>query len=46
MAAYKKTEAALAKLSPEEYRVTQQSATELLEPVRFSTTTNRAFMSI
>jgi len=28
MAAYKKTEAALAKLSPEEYRVTQQSGTE------------------
>lgn len=28
MAAYKKTEAAIAKLSPEEYRVTQQSATE------------------
>ncbi len=28
MAAYKKTEAAIARLSPEEYRVTQQSATE------------------
>lgn len=28
MTAYKKTEAAIAKLSPEEYRVTQQSATE------------------
>jgi len=28
MAAYKKTEAAIAKLSPEEYRVTQQSETE------------------
>ena len=28
MAAYKKTEAAVAKLSPEEYRVTQESATE------------------
>lgn len=28
MAAYMKTEAAIAKLSPEEYRVTQQSATE------------------
>lgn len=28
MAAYKKTEAAIAKLSPEEYRVTQQSGTE------------------
>ena len=28
MATYKKTEAALAKLTPEEYRVTQQSATE------------------
>ena len=28
MAAYKKTEAAIAKLSPEEYRVTQQSAIE------------------
>lgn len=28
MAAYKKTEAAIAKLSPEEYRVTQQGATE------------------
>lgn len=28
MAVYKKTEAAIAKLSPEEFRVTQQSATE------------------
>jgi peptide-methionine (R)-S-oxide reductase len=28
MAAYRKTEAAVARLSPEEYRVTQQSATE------------------
>ncbi len=28
MAAYKKTEAAIARLSPEQYRVTQQSATE------------------
>ena len=28
MATYKKTEAAIAKLSPEEYRVTQQSETE------------------
>lgn len=28
MAPYKKTEAAIAKLSPEEYRVTQQSGTE------------------
>jgi peptide-methionine (R)-S-oxide reductase len=28
MAVYKKTEAAIAKLSPEEYRVTQQSGTE------------------
>ncbi|HET7412991.1 MAG TPA: peptide-methionine (R)-S-oxide reductase MsrB [Pararhizobium sp.] len=28
MADYKKTEAAIARLSPEEYRVTQQSATE------------------
>ncbi|KAB0269147.1 peptide-methionine (R)-S-oxide reductase MsrB [Microvirga brassicacearum] len=28
MAAYKKTDAAIAKLSPEEYRVTQQNATE------------------
>ncbi|TAN16884.1 MAG: peptide-methionine (R)-S-oxide reductase [Rhizobiaceae bacterium] len=28
MAAYRKTEAAIARLSPEEYRVTQQSATE------------------
>jgi peptide-methionine (R)-S-oxide reductase len=28
MATYKKTEAAIAKLSPEEFRVTQQSATE------------------
>src|SRR3954468_18617017 len=28
MVAYKKTEAAIAKLSPEEYRVTQQSGTE------------------
>lgn len=28
MAAYKKTEGAIAKLSPEEYRVTQQNATE------------------
>src|SRR5215467_4551685 len=28
MAAYKKTQAAIAKLSPEEYRVTQQSGTE------------------
>lgn len=28
MTAYKKTEAAIAKLPPEEYRVTQQSATE------------------
>src|SRR5262249_21273762 len=28
MAAYKKTEAAIGKLSPEEYRVTQQSGTE------------------
>jgi peptide-methionine (R)-S-oxide reductase len=28
MTAYKKTEAAIAKLSPEEYRVTQESATE------------------
>src|SRR5262249_13815132 len=28
MAAYKKTEAAIAKLSPEEYRVTQQNRTE------------------
>jgi peptide-methionine (R)-S-oxide reductase len=28
MAAYKKTEASIAKLSPEEYRVTQQSGTE------------------
>src|SRR5215813_7920373 len=28
MAAYKKTEAAIAKLLPEEYRVTQQSGTE------------------
>jgi peptide-methionine (R)-S-oxide reductase len=28
MAAYKKSEAAIAKLSPEDYRVTQQSATE------------------
>lgn len=28
MAAYKKTDAAIAKLSPEEYRVTQQSGTE------------------
>jgi len=28
MAAYRKTEAAIAKLSPEEYRVTQQSGTE------------------
>jgi len=28
MAAYKKTDAAIAKLSPEEYRVTQESVTE------------------
>ena len=28
MAAYRKTEAAIAALSPEEYRVTQQSGTE------------------
>src|SRR5262249_40763673 len=28
MAAYNKTQAAIAKLSPEEYRVTQQSGTE------------------
>ena len=46
MAAYKKTAAAIAKLSPEEYRLTQQSGTERPGAGAVSTTRNQALMSI